>query len=158
MTSEQSQAFFAQPLKAVRRAARLERPTAEDLRAGLPYRRRRGADLTLRLRRARPGHDNYFVAADPDVAGHNRRVVGLERPARQLERLGNPHHLVHAVEHLDETGVGLALTDGAKHRSGDTGRPVHIHPHFNQPGDDLFDLGFAGPFFHYYDHGFCCLP
>ena len=156
--AQQSEAFFAQPLKAVRRATGLERATAVHLRAGLSDRRRGRADLTLVLRRARPGHDNHFVAADPDVAGHDGRVVGLERPAGQLERLGNPHHLVDAVEHLDETGVGLPLPDRAEHRSGDTGRAVHVHPHFNQPGDDLFDLGFAGPFFHYYDHGFCCLP
>ena len=38
------------------------------------------------------------------------------------------------------------------------GRPVHVHAHVDQPGHDLLDLLFGGPLFHYYDHGFRCLP
>ena len=62
------QPFFAEALEAVRRAARLERAAAEDLRAGAPHRRGRRAHLLLALGRARTGHHDDFVAADAHVA------------------------------------------------------------------------------------------
>ena len=54
--AQQLQAFLAEALEAVRRAARLERAAAEDLRAGPPHGRGRGAHLLLGLGRAGPGH------------------------------------------------------------------------------------------------------
>ena len=155
--AQQPQPFFAEALEAVRRAARLEGAAAEDLRAGPPHRRRGGADLLLALRRARAGHDDHFVAADPDVADGDDRAVRLERAAGQLVRLGDPQHFVDAVEHLDQPVVGMPLPDRAEHRARDAGRAVHVHAHLHEPRDDLLDLRFGGPFFHHYYHGFCLL-
>ena len=66
--AQQPQPFLAEALEAVRRAARLEGAAAQDLRAGALDGRGRRVDLLLGLRRARAGHDDHFVAADPHVA------------------------------------------------------------------------------------------
>ena len=73
------------------------------------HRRRRRAHLRLGLRRARAGHDDHLVAADAHVADGDDGALGLERPARELVRLGDPQHLVHAVEQLDQRRVGMPL-------------------------------------------------
>ena len=86
------------------------------------------------------------------------RRLRLERPARELVRLGDAQHLVDAVEHLDQPLVGMPLADGAEHGARHAGRPVHVHAHLDEARDDLFDLRLGGPFFHYYDHGFCLPP
>ena len=155
--AQQPQPLLAEPLEAVGRAARLERAAAEDLRAGPPHRRRCGAHLLLVFRRARTGHHDDLVAADADVADRDDRSLGLEGPARELVRRRDPQHLVDAVEHLDQAGVGMPLADGAEHGPLDTGRSVDVHAHLDQPRDDLLDLVLGGPFLHHYDHGFCRL-
>ncbi len=58
-----------------------------------------------------------LVAADADVADRDDRGLRLERAAGQLVRLGDAHHLVHAVQHLDQPRVGPSLPDGAEHRA-----------------------------------------
>ena len=156
--AQQPQPFFAEALEAVRRAARLERAAAEDLRARARTAAAAAAHLRFALRRARAGHDDHLVAADAHVADRDHGAVRLERPARELVRLRDAQHLVDAVQHLDQRLVGMPLADRAEHRARDAGRPVHVHPHFDQPRDDVLDLRLAGAFFHYNDHGFCCLP
>ena len=153
---EQAQPFLAEPLEAVRRAARLERAAAEDLRARSADRGRRGAHLVLVLGRARTGHDDDLVAAQPDVANHDDRSFGFERPAGELVRRRDPQDLVDAVQHLDEPGVRQSLAHGAEDGPLDARRPVDVHPHFHQARDDLRDLLFGGSLLHDYDHS-CCL-
>jgi len=151
---EHPQPFFAKALKAVGRASRFERAAAEDLGARLSDGCRRRAHLLVGFRRARSGHHDHLVATYSNVADVNDGVFVLERPARELVRLGDPHHLVDAFHHLDEAGVGTLLSDDAEHRTRDARRPVDVHTQFNQPSDDLFDLPFGGPFFHHNNHGF----
>ena len=92
------QPLLAEPLEAVRRAARLERAAAQDLRAGALDGRGGGHHLLVGLRRARAGHDDHLVAADPHVVDRDDGVLGLEGAAGALVRLGDAQHLVHAVE------------------------------------------------------------
>ena len=54
-------------------------------------------------------------------------------------------HLVHAVEHLDQPGIGPPLSDRAEHRPGHAGRPMDVHAHLHETRDDLLDLRFASP-------------
>ena len=73
--AQHPQALFAEPLKAVRRAARLERPAAENLRAGLLDRGGRREHLLLGLRRAGPGHHDDLVSANPHIVDHDDRAL-----------------------------------------------------------------------------------
>ena len=91
------EAFFTETLEAVRRAARLERAAAQDLGAGILDGRRRRLDLFLGLGGARSGHDDDFVAADPQVADRDDGVLGPETPAGELVGLGDAVHLLDAV-------------------------------------------------------------
>ena len=147
------QPFLAEALEAVWRAAGLERASAEDLGARAADSRGGRPHLLLGLGRARARHDDHFVATDADVADRNHGAFGLEGPARQLVRLGDAHDLVHSVEHLDQPGLRTVLADHAEHGARDARRPVHVHPDLDQTGHDELDLRFAGPFFHYDNHG-----
>ena len=96
------QARFAEPLEAVRRAARLERAAAQHLGARALDGRGGRLDLLLGLGRARARHDDHLVAADPHVADDDDGVLRLERAARELVRLGDAQHFVHAVLDLEQ--------------------------------------------------------
>src|SRR6266851_1233759 len=134
--------IFAEPLEAVRRAARLERPAAEDLRACAPHGRRRRPHLRLALRRAGAGHDDHFVAADPHLADADHGAFRLERAAGELVRLRDAQDFVHAIEQLDDALVRVALPHRAEDRARHAGRSVHVHAHLDETGDHLFDLRF----------------
>src|SRR6202022_3213747 len=95
---QQTEPLLAEPLEAVRAAARLERPAAQDFRAGTLHRGRAGLDLLLALGGARTGHDDHLVAADADVADRDHRVVLLEGPAGELVGFGDPVDLLDPVQ------------------------------------------------------------
>ena len=151
--TQHPQALLAQPLEAVRRAARLERAAAQDLRAGLLHGGGRGIDLLLGLRRTGPGHDDDLIAADAHVADRDDGAFGLERAAGQLVGLGDPHHLADAVEHLEQPRIQMAVVaDRTQHRAADAGRPMHVHLQPDQVSDDLLDLLLAGALLHDHHH------
>ncbi len=108
---------FAESLKAVGRAARLEGAAAQDLGARALDGGGRRFDLLFRFGRARPGHDDDFVAADAHVADRDDRVLLLERAARELVRLGDAQHFVHARLHFEQLRVAVAVADRADDRS-----------------------------------------
>ena len=87
------------------------------------------AHLLLALHRAGPGHHHHLVAANPHVADGDDGAFRLEGAAGELERLGDPHHLAHAVEHFDQRRLGaLVAADGAEDHPGGPGRPVDVQP------------------------------
>jgi hypothetical protein len=149
---QEPEPFFPEPLKAVRRASRLEGAAPEDLGARPTDRRRGRPHLPFVLRRARAGHDDHFIAADPEIADRDHGAFRLEGPARQLVGLGDAHHFVDPLEHFDQTFVGMPLPDRAEHRSRDAGRPVHVHPHLDEPGHDILDLCLRRPLLHHHNH------
>ncbi len=152
--AQHPQAVLAEALEAVGGAAGLERAAAQHLRARPPHGGRGGLDLRLALRRAGPGHDDDLVAPNPQVVDDDHRVLGLERPAGQLVGLGDAHDLLHAVEQLDQPGVGLlGAADRAEHRAEGACGPVHVEPPFDELRDHLLDLVLTRPLFHHYDHG-----
>ena len=113
------QALLAKPLEAVGRAARLERAAAENLCARALDRRGAGVHLLLRLRRARTGHDDHLVTADPDIVNGDDGVLRLEGAACALVRLRDAEHLVDAVEDPDQLGIDLVGTDDTEDRAAD---------------------------------------
>ncbi len=150
---EEPQPFLAEPLEAVRAAARLERAAAQDLRAGPLHRRRGGLDLLFALGRAGPGHHDDLVAADPNVADRDHGVLGLERAARKLVRLGDPVHFLDAVQDFEQRRVELARpADRAEHGTERPARSMHVEAHFRQFRDDALHLRVARPFPHHNDH------
>ena len=139
--AQHPETLFAEPLEAVRRAARLERSAAEDFGARRSHRRRCRLDLFVGLRRAGPGHDDDLVAADAEIVDDDNGVVWLEGAAGELVRLGNPHDLLHAVENLEQPRVELSLTaHRAEHRSQRARGPVHVETHAGQLRDDALNL------------------
>ena len=156
--AQHAQALFAEPLEAVRRAARLERAAAEDLGAGLLHRRGGREDLLFGLRRARAGHHDDLVAADPHVVDDDDGAFGLEGAARELVRLGDAKHLVHAVHHRNQRRIHFVRADDAEHGAIDARGPVHVHARLDQRRDDFFDLRLGCPLFHYHHHGYRSSP
>ena len=153
--AQHAQAFFAEPLEAVRRAARLERAAAQHLGAGALDRGRRGFDLLFGLGRTGAGHHDDFVAADPHVADRDDAVFRLERAAGQLVRLGDPQDFLHAVQHLEQPWVAGPVAahradDGAKRAR----RAVHVEAHFHELRNDALDLFVGGALLHDYDHDY----
>ena len=131
---QQPQPLFAESLEAVGRAARLERAAAQDLRARALDRGGRRLDLLLGLGRARARHDDHLVAADAHVADRDDRVLRLERAARELVGLGDPHDLLHAVEHFEQRAdrpADVPPTAPITVRSAPR-RPVHVESHLDQ--------------------------
>ena len=140
--AQQAQALLPHALEAIRAAARLEGASAQDLGAGALHRDGAGFDLLLALGRARTGHDDHLVAAYPHVIDHDDGVVGLERAAGQLVRLGDAVHLLDAVEDFEQRNVELARSaDRAENRPQRAGGPVDVEAHFRQLRDDRLDLG-----------------
>ena len=152
--AHEPQPLLAQPLEAVGRAARLERAAPQHLGARLLDGGGGGGDLLLGLHRARPGHDDHLVAADAEAAERHRGVLRPEGPARQLVGLGDAHHLVHAVHHLDEAGIEPPVAPHrAQHAAQLPGRPVHVELVLHQVRDDLLNLILARALFHHDNHG-----
>src|SRR5207244_3961619 len=81
--AKEPQPFLAEPLEAVRRAARLERAAAENLRSGAARRRRRRPHLFFVFSRARPGRAGHVVAAVATLADRYDRAPGPAGPARR---------------------------------------------------------------------------
>jgi hypothetical protein len=101
---------------------------------GLDALRHRG-ELGLRLHGARPGHHHDLVAPDRDPVDLELGVVGMGLPARELEGLEDPHHVLHRVEGLqrEELLLGPVVTDdpddGAHLATGEVGLEPEIpHP------------------------------
>src|SRR5205823_5223925 len=144
--------FLAEPLERVRRAARLERAAAQDLRARALDRRGARVDLLLGLRGAWTGHDDHLVPAYPHIVDRDDGVLRLEGAAGALVRLADAQHLVHAVEDPDQLGIDLVRADDAEHRARDARRPVDVHPQLDEARDDGINLRLGGALAHYDDH------
>ena len=131
----------------------LKAPPRSTLAPARLHRGGRRLDLLLGLGRARPGHHDDLVAADPDIADGDDGVLGLERAARELVGLGDPHHLVHAVEHLEQPRVVLPSPPTAPMtvRSDPVDRCTS-KPICDQLGDHALDLLLACAFLHHHDH------
>ena len=118
--AQQPQAFFAEALEAVRRAARLERAAAEDLRAGA-LAPRPPSSRTCCSVSAEHGPAMTMTSSPPIRTSPTVTTVssGLKVRLASLYGSRDAQHLVHAVEQLDQPGVGLPLPDGAEHRARD---------------------------------------
>ena len=81
---EHLQPFQAQPLKCIRRTARLEGAAAKDTRSGAAHMIGRRHQLELRLHRAGPSHGDKLTAADLQI---QHRHYGLLAP-RALQAIG----------------------------------------------------------------------
>ena len=78
---------------------------------------------------------------------------GLERAAGQLVRLGDAQHFLHALEHLDQRGVELAIAaDRADDRPQRSRRAVHVEAHLDELRDDVLHLLVFRTFLHYDNH------
>ena len=146
--------LLAQALEAVRRAARLEGASAQNLGAGALDGRRACHDLLFGFRRARPGHDDHLVTAYPHVVEDDHGVFRLVGAARALVGLADPQHFVHAVEDADQLGIDFVRTDDTQNGAGRSRRPMHVHPQFDQACDHRVDLNLGGPLFHDDDHNY----
>ena len=109
-------------------------------------------DLLLRFRRARTGHDDHLVTADPDIVYCDDRVLRFEGAARAFVRLGDAQHLVNAVEDPDQLGIDLVRADHAEHGSRDARRPVDVHPQLDEALDHGINLRLRGALAHDDDH------
>ena len=80
------QALLLQPLEGIGRGARLERPAAEERRAGPLDLAGDGERLLPALDGARPGDNGDVLAADDHVPHPHAGVLGVHLTADQLER------------------------------------------------------------------------
>src|SRR6266850_1189196 len=150
--AQHAQPLLAETLEGVRRAARLERAAAQDLRPRPLDGRGNGVHLLIRLRRAGAGHDDHLVAPYSHVVDVDKGVLGLEGAARALVRLRDAEHLVDAVEDADQLGVDLVGADDAQHGSRHPRRTVNVHPQLDEARDHGIDLRLGGALVHYDDH------
>ena len=140
--AQDAEAFFAHPLEAVRRGARLERAAAQDRRARSAHRARRGSHLVGGFHRARSRHDDEVLPADLDPVDLDDRVVRLELAADHLVGLADRDDLLDAVARLQETQVRAALgLDDADDRAVRAPGRMGLEPQLFDRLDDAADLG-----------------
>ena len=106
--AEHVQPLVCQSLEGVRGRARLERTTAQHRRARVLHRLRNGGNLLVALHGAGTRHNREFLAADNRVPDFDFARRGMERAVCLLERLGNLHDALDAVEGFQLVGVNAA--------------------------------------------------
>ena len=100
--AQQLQPFQPHALEAIRRAARLERAAPQELRTSSGHLLRTQPNLLAALHRARPGHDNHFIAAnDQPIRKRDPRSLRSKPAPRQLVRRRDPIRLLHTRKHLE---------------------------------------------------------
>ena len=152
------EAFFAESLKAVRRAARLECAAANDARAAVGDDVGGALDLIAALDAARSGHHDDPVAADLDIPDLDDGAAGPETPAGQLVGRDDAVNFLHALHHLDDRGVEIVpAADAAQHGVDHAGRAMNVESHFDQPVDHLLNLRFGRALLHDDEHCFLVL-
>jgi len=115
---------------------------------------RNGEDLLARFHGARPGGDNDFAPADFHAAAQvNDRALRLELAAGQLERLGDAHHLAHALQQLKIAVIEIAMdAHGAENGVAGPGRAMHVKAAGDHAVNDVLNLLVGGSFMHDDDH------
>lgn len=104
--AQHHQAFFAEPLEAVGRGARLERPTSQHLYSGFGDRDSGCVQLFLALDRTRSRHHQQSPSAQARSVGKgDHPIFWLEVSACQLERVQDANDPLDAAQDLEQLGV-----------------------------------------------------
>ena len=148
------QAFDAHALEAVRRAARLERAAAKELRAGGGNLLRAEANLVAAFNRARAGHDDDLFAADGDAVGEaDVRTLRAEAATGEFVRRGDAISLVNTGEHLEFSDLEVP---GCAHTRQNGLRlacsPVDVEAQLDHALDHVLDLLISSSILHCDDH------
>src|SRR5205085_7378773 len=133
--AHEAEAFFAQTLKTVGRAARFERSAADDLCASLGDDFRDPLNLISRFHTARTGHDHHALGADLDILDPDYGAAGAEAAADQLIWRRDAMRVFDALHDLEVGRVEVARAHAAKYGMKHACRPVHVEAEVDEPVD-----------------------
>jgi len=151
--AQHAQPLLAETLEGVRRAARLERAAAQDLRPRPLDGRGNGVHLLIRLRRAGAGHDDHLVAPYSHVVDVDEVSSGLKVRLARLVRLRDAEQPRGRRRGCQSArGRSWWAPDDAQHGSRHPRRTVNVHPQLDEARDHGIDLRLGGALVHYDDH------